>query len=372
MAKSVLLVGDGPRRPAVTERAHELDLAVTTSTDGVFDGVIATGGSSSVEEAAAIAAAKRLPGVGVATAHALTHKIALRRRLADAGVPQPRYAAVRMLSERRRAIDEVGFPAVLKPANAGGQRGVFRIDSLDDVDAHLHEALSASPTGEAVLEELVTGTEMIQIVAAHDGNLIPLTLSDRLQAGFGVASTHVYPAATYGLALDETERIALRALAAIGLRTGVAFVELVATAEGRIVVIGCAPIALGGPLEELVRIATGVNTIDVELRGAVGEPFPEEVGSPRLTQPVAIRFLTAQPGPLPAGRVQRVGTLDKVRAFPGVVEAVLDVHAGETIHPVRTAADRRGYVIAVADTNLDALDRAEAASRLVDIDTVLA
>jgi cysteine synthase A len=363
VAKTVLLVGDGPRRPAVAERAHALGLGVTTSTDGAFDGVIATGSSASVEEAAAIAAANGLPGVGVATAHALTHKIALRRRLADAGVPQPRYAAVRMLSERRRAIDEVGFPAVLKPANAGGQRGVFRIDSLDDVDAHLHEALSASPTGEAVLEELVHGTEMIQIAAAHDGELIPLTLSDRFQAGFGVASTHVYPAATYGVALEEAERIALRALAAIGLRTGVAFVELVASAGGRIAVVGCAPIALGGPLEELVRIATGVNTIDVEL-------LPENVVTPQLTQPAAIRFLTAQPGPLPVGRVERVGSLDKVRAFPGVVEAVLDVQPGETIHPVRTAADRRGYVIAVADTNLDALDRAEAASRLVDIDTV--
>lgn len=361
----MLLVGDGPRRPAVAERAHELGFLVTGSVDDAFDGVIATGGSASVEEAAAITAAKGLPGVGVATAHALTHKIALRRRLADAGVPQPRYAAVRMLSERRRAIDEVGFPAVLKPANAGGQRGVFRIASLDDVDAHLHEALSASPTGEAVLEELVAGTEMIQIAAAQDGHLIPLTLSDRLQAGFGVASAHVYPAATYGVALEETERIALRALAAIGLRSGVAFVELVATADGRIVVVACTPIALGGPLEELVRIATGVNTIDVEL-------LPDKAVEPRLTQPVAIRFLTAQPGPLPAGRVERVGTLDKVRAFPGVVEAELDVRAGETIHPVRTAADRRGYVIAIADTNLDALDRAEAASRLVDIDTVLA
>jgi biotin carboxylase len=178
----------------------------------------------------------------------------------------------------------------------------------------------------------------------------------------------VYPAAIYGLALEETERIALRALSAAGLRNGVAFVELVATADGRIVVLGCAPIGLGGPLAALVRVATGVSTIDLELRIAVGDPLPEETLRPSFAQPLAIRFLTAAPGPLPTGRVKRVGPLDKVRAFPGVVDAVLDVHAGETIHPVRIAADRRGYVIAVADTNLDALDRAEAASRLIDIE----
>ena len=60
-------------------------------------------------------------------------------------------------AERRLAADEVGFPAVLKPADSGGQRGVFRVDSLDDVETHLHEALIASPTGEAILEEFVDG-----------------------------------------------------------------------------------------------------------------------------------------------------------------------------------------------------------------------
>jgi hypothetical protein len=34
---------------------------------------------------------------------------------------------------------------------------------------------------------------------------------------------------------------------------------------------------------------------------------------------------------------------------------------------VRLDGDRRGYVIAVADTNLEAVERAEAAAKLVDV-----
>ena len=60
--------------------------------------------------------------------------------------------------------------------------------------------------------------------------------------------------------------------------------------------------------------------------------------------------------------------LDKVLAFPGVVQADTYLQVGETIRPVRVDGDRRGYVIAIADTNLDALDRAEAAARLVDVE----
>ena len=93
----------------------------------------------------------------------------MRRALAEAGVPQPRFAALRILSERHRAAAEVGFPAVLKPADSGGQRGIFLVRSVDEIEAHLHEALSASPTREAILEEFVEGTEMNGIVLARDG-----------------------------------------------------------------------------------------------------------------------------------------------------------------------------------------------------------
>ena len=47
-------------------------------------------------------------------------------------------------------------------------------------------------------------------------------------------------------------------------------------------------------------------------------------------------------------------------------EAYLQI--GEVIRPVRLDGDRRGYVIATADTNLEALDRAEAAARLLDVE----
>lgn len=359
MSKTVLLVGDGARRGDVVEHARGLGLAVTEDDADPFDGVLPAGDGASVNAAAAIAEARGLPGIGTATAHSMTHKIAMRRRLADAGVPQPRFAAVRGLSERRRAIDEVGFPAVLKPANSGGQRGVFRVDSLDDVDAHLYESLSSSPTGEAILEELVAGSEMLAIVVIDAGAQRLLTLSDRHSENFGVASAHVYPSAIYGMQQDESERTAMRAISALGLRTGVALVQLIAAHDGRIVVIACAP-SVPPVMVELARSAVGVDLLDLELRAAVGDPLDAE---PRFAQPVAIRFLSPPPG-----RVIRVGPLDRLLAFPGVVHAELDVQPGDTIYPLRTAGDRRGYVIAVADTNIAALERADAAARLLDVD----
>jgi biotin carboxylase len=89
---------------------------------------------------------------------------------------------------------------------------------------------------------------------------------------------------------------------------------------------------------------------------------------PRFRRPVAIRFLTAEPGTLTPGRVTRVGPLDPVLAAPGVLDAAIYAVVGETIRPVTIISDRRGYVIATGETRSEAIARADAASLLAEID----
>jgi L-amino acid ligase C-terminal domain 2 len=50
------------------------------------------------------------------------------------------------------------------------------------------------------------------------------------------------------------------------------------------------------------------------------------------------------------------------------VQADTYLQIGETIRPVRLDGDRRGYVIAVASTSVEALARAEAAAHLLQVE----
>ncbi|MDF2751573.1 MAG: ATP-dependent carboxylate-amine ligase domain protein ATP-grasp [Gaiellaceae bacterium] len=345
----------------VTEvaRRHEVDGVLTVSAD------------RAVPVVAAVAEALGLPGIGTDTAHLMTHKIAMRRTLADAGVPQPRFAAARDLASARAAVDAVGLPAVLKPADSGGQRGIFYIESADDVDAHLHAAFAESPTGEAILEGFHDGLELNGIVIARGGEAVLLTLSDRLRPpgiGFGVGWTHVYPASIYGDTQVEAERVAVHAVHALGLRDGIAFPQLIVDDDGSVRVVEVAARIPGGQMADLVRHAVGVDLVEVALRQALGEPVRDELVLPRFAQPLAIRFLTAEPGPLPAGKVTRIGSLEPVLAASGVVQADTYLQVGETIRPVRLDGDRRGYVIATAGTSVEAIARAEAAAKLLEVE----
>ncbi len=336
------------------------------------DGVLTVSADRAVPVVAAVAEALGLPGIGTETAHLMTNKIAMRRHLAEAGVPQPEFAAVRTLAEGRVAVETVGLPAVLKPADSGGQRGVFRLESMDDLETHLHAALAESPTEEAIVESFDEGLELNGLAIARGGEVFPLTLSDRLRPpgiGFGVGWIHVYPPTIDRQSVREAERVVVHAVHALGLRDGIAFPQLIVRADGCVRVVEVAARIPGGQMADLARHAVGIDLVEVALRQALGEDVPDELVRPRFRQPLAIRFLTAEPGPLPTGKVRSVGTLDKVRAFPGVVQADVFLAPGETIRPVRLDGDRRGYVIATAGTNLVALERAEAAARLLDVET---
>ena len=346
---------------AVTEvaRRHAVDAVLTVSAD------------RAVPVVAAVAEALGLPGIGTATARRMTHKRTMRDALAAAGVPQPAYAAVRAAGDASGALGAVSLPAVLKPVDSGGQRGVFRIDTPSDLELDLDDATAESATGEALLEEFVEGTELNGIVIARAGEPEVVTLSDRLRPpgiGFGVGWIHVYPPSIEEHQLREAEAVAVAAVRALGLRDGIAFPQLIAADNGRVVVVEVAARIPGGQMADLVRHAVGVDLVEIALRQALGGQIPDELARPRFRQPLAIRFFTAEPGPLPTGRVARIGSLEQVLAAEGVVQAETYLELGETIHPVRRDGDRWGYVIAVADTGSEALRRAESAAALLDVE----
>jgi biotin carboxylase len=374
----VVAVDANPRAAGLTlaDVGEPVDFGNTDALVGVarrnrVDGVLTISADRAVPIVAAVAERLGLPGIGVETAHRMTNKVAMRRRLADAGVPQPRFAALRGLNEADAALAEVGLPAVLKPADSGGQRGVFRIGSRGDLERHLHAALAESPTQEAIVEEFVEGLELNGLAVARRGAVTLLTLSDRLRppgVGFGVGWIHVYPSSLYADALDEAQRVAPSAVRALGLEDGMSFPQLIATDDGRVVVVEVAARVPGGQMADLARHAIGVDIVEIALRQALGDDVPDELVRPQFDRPLAIRFLTASPGPLPVGRVLKVGSLDEARAATGVLEVDVFIEEGEMIRPVQVDADRRGYVIATGRTSVLALEAAESAARLIAVD----
>jgi biotin carboxylase len=332
------------------------------------EGVLAISTDRAVVPAATVAAMLGLPGIGIDVARAMTDKAVMRSRLEAASVPQPRYAVVTETTDLRVAA-AVPYPAVLKPTDSGGQRGLFLVESLQDTEQHLPEALAFARGAAAILEQYIGGVELNGLLAVRNGTPTLLTLSDRLRPagqGFGVGWIHSYPSSLPAPVLAEAEAVAVAAVRALDLRDGIAFPQLIADSDGTVRIVEIAARIAAGQMADLVRLGTGIDLFDIAFAQALGRPVADSLVTPRFDRPIAIRFLTASPGVLPVGTVSAIEGLTAVRTSPGVLAADLYFAPGATIGPLRVDADRSGYVIATAATPADALELADhAAAKLV-------
>jgi biotin carboxylase len=348
----------------------DLDAVVELGRRHGVEGVLTVASERAVPIVAAAAERLGLPSIGSDVARRMTDKLAMREALAGAGVPQPGFAPATDVHEAREALAHLGTPAVVKPVDSSGQRGLSLVQTEADLDGALDAALDASPTGRAIVEALVPGVERNTMLVVRQGDPLVLTVSDRLRPetpGFGVALAHVFPSSLDAAALEATERLAVDAVHALGLHDGVAYPQLIVDDAGRGVVVEVAARIPGGQMGELVRLATSVDLVEVASLQALGREVPDELVRPRRRQPLAVRFFTAEPGPLRPGRVTRVGPLDAVLSAPGVVQAETYLQPGETIRPAHIDGDRRGFVIALGDTAEQALARADAAAALLEV-----
>src|SRR5207237_3261656 len=132
---------------------------------------------------------------------------------------------------------------------------------------------------------------------------------------------HVSPSWRFAGPLAEAEQAAVSAVHALGLKDGISFPQLIVGEDDHAYLVECAARIPGGQMADLAMHAVGVDLVQIALLQALGFEVPDELVTARFQKPLAIRFLTAEPGPLPAGKVTSVGPLDKVLAFPGVVQA---------------------------------------------------
>jgi len=99
--------------------------------------------------------------------HITQQRIREKQFISSAGLPLTPYREVRSPDDLRRALEELGYPAVLKSAAFGYDgKGQFTIRSADELEA----AWQAAGAQEAVLEAFIDFQREISVVAARGGN----------------------------------------------------------------------------------------------------------------------------------------------------------------------------------------------------------
>jgi S-sulfo-L-cysteine synthase (3-phospho-L-serine-dependent) len=342
--------------------------AKETAADRAIVGVTTTS-EYYLEPVAWLAAALGLPANRPEVMALCRDKSLCRAAFGERGLVQPRFAAIRDVAEVERAVAQVGLPCVIKPVGESGSRSVLWCEDIEAAAAHVAEVLAVTgnvrgqPTPRvALVEEYLDGREYSAEMFCVAGEAVCVGITQRTLSPlpYFVEIGHQFPAEVSGELGREIAAAARRALAAVGLETGPAHVELRLSVRGPAVIEVNARLA-GGMIPELIRAVTGVDLLEQQLRAATGRPV--RLDPDRHGRIAGIRFLTAGR----AGKLTGVAGIEAAESVPGVDRVVLTCTVGRGVRPVRDAYDRLGYVIAVGDTYRQVEAILDEAAQAVDI-----
>ncbi len=84
------------------------------------------------------------------------------------------------IKDKEDLLEWSTFPAIMKPADGQGQRGVRSVEDLEEARSYFDEVISYSSTDKIIIEELVDGPELSVNAFVLEGDIVFCQDSDRI------------------------------------------------------------------------------------------------------------------------------------------------------------------------------------------------
>jgi biotin carboxylase len=324
------------------DQAAVLDLARSRA----IDGIASFGSDVSAVTAAAVARELGLPGASVETVEILTRKSLFRRFLNESGLQPQRYISLRggNLDAAKASIGEFDGPAVIKPVDSSGSKGVSIVRDPAEIGPALAYALSESRSGEVIVEEFVakSGKQVCGDGYMEGGKLAFIELGDGHfydDAGLLAPFAETFPSTHAQAHLDRLIREVETVLVAAGYHRGPFNLDAIITPGGEPFIIEIGPRCGGNLIPTAIRRQTGVDLIAAVVEGALDANFMLDTRKVPSGRMFASYMLHSRSG----------GTFRDVhfdaRFHEHVVEKTLYLEEGARVPPFRTARDVIGNLI---------------------------
>jgi biotin carboxylase len=275
-----------------------------------------------------------------------TYKHLWRRILEREGLATPPGDSCESVRDLDSVASEIGFPILLKPADASGARGIRIVDKAEELLSAFRHARRYSSGNTVVVEKFVGHNSIAVESFVVDGKVRLIAVGERklppapLCVGLGVTVPDHLPE-------EVRSRIAAlnrKSIEALGVSYGPVHVDMVVDSDGNPFVIDIGPRLVGGPFGWThIRQATGFDILEAAFRQAIGEKVRSvNTRSPDLY--FSHRYLTTET----PGTLRRVVLNEHLFEEHGITSCRLFVKEGDRIEALADAEQRYGVVTASA------------------------
>ncbi len=201
-----------------------------------------------------------------------TNKYLMRDCFIKNNVPSPKFSIAE--NDKGYNIDGFRFPLIVKPTDRSGSRGVEKVDEISHLNEAVKRAMQESFSGNAIIEEFVSGREISVESISFEGRHHILQITDKVTTGapYFVELEHHQPSSLSETIKNQVMNIVLNALDALHIKYGASHSELKITDDGDIMVIEIGA-RMGGDFigSTLVPLSTGYDFLKGVINVALGE-----------------------------------------------------------------------------------------------------
>ena len=201
-----------------------------------------------------------IEGMSADAARNFRDKARMKELFEAAGLPCARHARVTSADEAWRFVEANGYPVVVKPLEGAGAKSTFRVDTAEQ----LADALRLAPPP-LLIEEHIVGEEHSFEGVMVDGSLVWHSLTHYRPTPLEVLRNdwiqwciHL-PRETDAPRYDDIRAAAARALAVLGMKTGLCHLEWFRRRDGSIAISEVAARPPGAQIMDLVSYAHDID-----------------------------------------------------------------------------------------------------------------
>ena len=279
-------------------------------------------------------------GMPSATAQRFRDKSMMKETLREARIPVAKHALVAAQQDAFRFVEAVGFPIVVKPPAGAGARSTFRIASA----AELHTLLSEFPPtihNPLLAEEFIRGTEYSLETISIDGNAVWHSITRYAPTPLEVVLnpwiqwTVLLPREVDDVQFSDIRDVGTRALAALGMFTGVSHCEWFRRDDGTLAISEIAARPPGAQITTMMSRANDFDFVREWMRLMILGTF----SIPHRRYAVGTAFLRGQGN----GRVRSVEGLDRIQREFGAL--ICDARLPSQGQEATGSYEGEGYIL---------------------------
>lgn len=258
----------------------------------------------------------------------MTRKDLFKNKCREFGVPTVR-------EYTKQEVKASSYPVIIKPVDGSSSKGIRVCQSEDQLEKDIEYALSFSNSKQYLIEEYMTGDEVISYYIMQDGNPIFVAMCDRFTYKpkadlVQLPTCYIYPSRYIDSYLKYTDQAVKNMIRGLGLKNGSIFFQCFVDKDG-IVRVYEPGYRLNGAQEHiLVSKTSGIDAkemyINLALNGKVSDKDLAPLANPKPAQ------ISCKLSPLvKIGKIGKLEGLEEIAKLPNVVSANPSYRVGEAV-----------------------------------------